>query len=156
MAHRHAAFEKHHHHHHHHEHLEYKRPNSLTTDIGLFALKKLNAMNPDLLSEQHKRLLGSSAPGVITNVMHGGLLISMAGYSTYVWSKLGLIGFVNPRAVLPLGALMGAWVGCNWVANELRDWHFSRDRAAMVKHYSNQYGANYLLDVLQPTFRLPE
>ena len=155
MAHRHAPFE-HHHHHHHHEHLEYKRPHTLTTDIGLFALKKLNAMNPEALSEHHKRLLGSSAPGPITSVIHSGLLFSMAGYSGYIWSKLGVVGFLNPRALIPLGALAGTWVGFNWVANELRELHFSPARNSMVKHYTNQYGSDYLLDILDPTFRLPE
>jgi len=156
MANRHAGFEKHHHHHHHHEHLDYKRPHILTTDIGLFALKKLNAMNPDALTEKHKRLLGSPAPGPISSLFHGGLMIAMGGYSYYVWAKLGVAGFASLRALLPLGALLGSWVGFNWVANELRELHFGPGRSAMVKHYANQYGPDYLLDILDPSFRLPE
>ena len=48
MANTHAQFEGHHHHHH-HGHVEYRRPHNIDTSLGLFALKKLNAINPEFL-----------------------------------------------------------------------------------------------------------
>ena len=82
----------------------------------------------------------------------------MAGtvsYSAYVWRNLGFKGFTRPAVAVPLGALVGGWVGYNWVANNLRELTWSSSRHKMVAKYNDQLGSKFLLDVLEPTFRLP-
>lgn len=95
----------HHHHHHHHTHYEYKRPNHITTDLGLFALKKLDAMNPDFLKVKEKRLLSSVAPGVLTHLGYSGLIFANVAYISYVWQAHGLKKFLQPKVFLPLAAM---------------------------------------------------
>ena len=80
----------------------------------------------------------------------------MTGYAAYVWRKLGTRGFIRPAVVLPLGVLMGGWVGTNFVLNDVRELTFSPARTSMVSRYTDQWGSKFLLDVLEPSFRLPE
>ena len=122
----------------------------------MFALKKLNAINPEILREQEKRLLLPSAPGVITSLIHGGLMCSAAVYTGYIWRSFGLKGFANPQAVIPLGAIIGSSIVFQWSANRLRELSLSGARKKLVTLYSDRYGSNFLLDVLEPSFRLPE
>ena len=113
-------------------------------------------MNPEILTEQDKRLLNPVAPGVITSLIHGAYLFGMTSYSAYVWRKLGVRGFFKPTAVLPLGVLLGGWTATNFVLNEAREMTFSSARSKMVQRYTDQWGSKYLLDVLEPSFRLSE
>lgn len=156
MAHQQAVFDAHHHHHHHHDHVEYRRPFELTTSLGLFALKKLNAMNPDILQESEKKLLNASAPGVISSLGHGAILFGATVYAGFVWKNLGLAGFARPVALIPLGGFAGAFVVFNWTANYLRELTLSGPRRKLISTYKDRYGASFLLDVLEPRFRLPE
>ena len=113
MAHRHATFENHHHHHHHHEHVEYRRPHSLNTDLGLFALKKLNAINPDILTEQDKRLLNPVAPGVISFLINGSLAVGTTVLAATTWARFGMGGFLKPQVAVGLVGFLGASYVCN-------------------------------------------
>jgi hypothetical protein len=110
-------------------------------------------MNPEILTEQDKRLLSPSAPGVITNLEHAIFMCTTTIFAAYAWRKVGFAGFLKPLVVLPL---VGTWVGFSWINNELRELSFSSARGKMVARYTNEYGPKFLLDVLDPTFRLPE
>jgi hypothetical protein len=156
MAHRTQKFEAHHHHHAHHDHVEYRRPFNLTTDLGCYALKKLNAINPEILRVQDKRLLQPSGPGVITHLAHGLILASLPVYAFAVWKNHGLKAFARPLVSLPLAVLFGGSYVFQNVASYCRELTFSLPRSSMVSHYKDIYGEKFLLDVLEPTFRLPE
>lgn len=156
MAHEHSVFDAHHHSHHVHQ-VEYKRPQELTTNLGLFALKKLNAMNPDILTEREKKLLRPVSPGTISCLGQGFFLVSATFYSAYIWRILGLGGIARaPLSVIPVGGLIGAGMAFNFVANYMREWTWALPRSSLVKNYSDKYGPGFLLDVLDPKFRLPE
>ena len=156
MKRQHSQFEGHHHDHHHHEHVEYRRPSKLDTNLGLFALKKLNAIDPTMLSESDKRLLQPVAPGAITYLLHGALL-STAGLYTYsAWRNIGFSFLIKRKTLIPFVALVGLAVNFQFVANyarELIPWAYAR--AALVNRSKQKYGEKFLLDVLEPTFRLP-
>lgn len=156
MNHRNQKFEAHHHHHQHHSHVEYRAPFNITTEIGLFSLKKLNAMNPDILKEKEKRLLNPSAPGVITYVAHSFLLFTTPIYAFTMWKNFGFKSFVSPKVFIPLGLLMGTSIGFQHVANYARELTFAYPRSKLVQKYKDQYGEKFLIDVLEPTFRLPK
>lgn len=156
MAHKHSIFDDHHHHHHHHEHVEYRRPFNLTTELGLFALKKLDAMNPDILREREKRLLNPSAPGVLTHVVHATLSLATPIFAYSVWRNFGAKYFLRPQVFLPLGVLVGVNIGFQNVANYMRELTLTIPRGNLVSHYKNQYGESFLLDVLDPAYRLPD
>jgi len=140
MARKTSVFDAHHHHHSHHEHLEYERPQKLTTPLGLFALKKLNAMNPDYLSEKDKRLLKPSAPGVITSVLHACLGFTVPVYAFSVWKNHGWVAFARPKILLPLIILMGANIGFQYTACGIRELWLSIPRSSMVNRYKGLHG----------------
>ena len=74
-------------------------------------------MNPEILTQHDKRLLNASAPGVLTHLVHASFAVGVTGYTTYIWRKLGVLGFARPAVVVPLAGMVGSWVGVNWVAN---------------------------------------
>ena len=128
---------------------------SLNTNLGLFALKKLNACDPELLSQREKRLLQAVAPGVISHLIYGSLLAATGWYTFYAWKNLGF-GFVaNKKTVAVLGGLIGTTYGSQVVLNYLRELTWSFSRSNLVENYKQKYGEKFLLDVLEPTFRLP-
>jgi hypothetical protein len=135
-----SKFEAHHHHHHHHKHQEYVRPEKLTTPLGLFALHKLNVMNPDILKEKEKRLLKPSAPGVITSVIHAFINLAMPLYVYSVWRNHGWAGFRQVRAVLPLAALVGINYGFQQTSSVIRELWMSGARRKMVNQYKDLNG----------------
>ena len=108
-----------HHHHHHHHHVEYKQPEQLTTELGLFALKKANAINPNFLRVREARLLEQVNPGTITYMTNIFFMLSTGAYSMYVWRGLGFKGFAS-KAVVPLVGLIGAWKATMIGYNTLR------------------------------------
>lgn len=114
-------------------------------------------MNPDILAEREKNLLKPVAPGITTNFWHGFLIASAGIYSAYVWRALGLKGIArNPLSVVPAGVFFGGAVAFDVLANYAREltWYFPRKN--MVESYKARYGDGFLLDVLDPRFRLPE
>lgn len=151
-----AQFEGHHHHHHHHKVPEYKRPAAITTPLGLFALKKLTAMNPDILSFKEKRLLKAAEPGVLTHLGYGALLLTFPFYVIPVYRNFGLKAFLRPQVGAPLVGLIAATIAFQPLANYCRESLWSVPRRKLVEKYKDRWGEEYLLDVLNPTFRLPE
>ena len=121
MAHQHAPFEAHHHHHHHHEHVEYHRPETLNTNLGLYSLKKLNAMNPDILKESEKRLLQPSAPGVLTSLVHGAFIFGATGYTAYIYRYLGGRAFLRPNVLLPYGVIAAGMIVFQSFSSKIRE-----------------------------------
>lgn len=153
----------HHHHghgHHHddhgkHEHKqsEFKRPEKLTTSLGLYALKKLEAINPTFLTVRESRLLQPVTPGPITYFINAGFYISAGLYGAYLWRTRGIRGF-GTLAVLPFAGLIAGRYITNEGLSYLRDFFYFNQRKAMVNSYAGKYGEDFLLDVLNPSFRL--
>lgn len=113
-------------------------------------------MNPDILTEREKKLLKPVGPGITTNFWHGFLVATATVYSAYLWRSLGLKGIIrNPLSVIPSGVLIGGAIGFDIFANYIRELTWIIPRRNMVKSYSAKYGENFLLDVLDPKFRLP-
>jgi hypothetical protein len=108
--------------------------------LGLFALKKLNAMNPGYLREKDKRLLNPSAPGVISHLIHGLFLVSIPVYAYSVWSNHGAKAFLRPAVALPLGALFTTSYLFQRVANYMRELTLGPARKNMVAFYKDQLG----------------
>jgi hypothetical protein len=120
--------------------VEYRRPFNIDTNLGLFALKKINAMNPEYLREKDKRLLNPSAPGVITHLVHGFLLASIPIYGYNVWRNFGVKAFLRPVVALPLGVLFGTSIAFQNVSNYVRELTLSSSRKSMVSYYKDQLG----------------
>ena len=77
-------------------------------------------------------------------------------YTAYIWRSFGLKGFANPQAVIPLAGIAGSFLAVQWTANRLREFSLSGARSKLVSQYTDRYGSKFLLDVLEPSFRLPE
>jgi len=73
--------------------------------LGLYALKKLNAINPRFLTVREARLLEPVTPGPLTYYSVFGWYLATGLYGTYLWRTKGLRGFAS-LSVLPLLALM--------------------------------------------------
>ena len=101
-----SSYEGHHHHHSHHT-TKYVPPKSLNNGLALFALKKLNAIDPDFLTVKEKRLLQAVAPGIISYILNFGFLASQGLYTIYIWRGFGLRGLFGFK-ILPLAGLLGA------------------------------------------------
>jgi len=114
----------------------------------LFALKKLNAINPEFLQESEKRLLQPVAPGAITHLGYGGLLAGSAWYAFYAWRTVGLVNMLQPKTMIPLAVLLGSLVGFQVVSNYAREVQWTLPRSNLVDKYKQQYGEKFLLDVL--------
>ena len=142
-----------HHHEHHHSTVQYQRPKQLTTPIGLYALKKLNAIEPNLLTVREKRLLEPVVPGFLSYLIYGGFLAVMGGYTAVVFRSHGYQGLIS-KAMLPVIALGVSMKGTEYGLNYGREMLYSRQRNALVENYKKRLGENYLLDVLDPKFRL--
>ena len=124
----------HHHHRHHHDHVEYEQPEKLTTELGLYALKKINTIDPRFMKANDTRLLQQVNPGPITYLVNAGFMLSASGYGFYVWRTLGVRGFAS-LAVLPLAVLVGARkVSLNGL-NIAREKLYSAEREEMVNRY---------------------
>jgi hypothetical protein len=115
-----SQFDGHHHHHHHHEHVEYRRPFNIDTNLGLFALKKLNVMNPDILKEKEKVLLKAVAPGAITHIVQGCYILSTSTFLYYTWNNFGFRGFARPQAIIGLGGVVVSYIAFQKAANYIR------------------------------------
>lgn len=135
-----SVFDAHHHHHSHHAHVEYKRPEKLTTPLGLYALKKINAMNPDYLTETEKKLLKPSAPGVISGLGQGLLTLTVPAYVLTVWNNQGWVAFKQPKVLLPLAVLFGAQYGFQYFANIFRELQQYSSRKKLVNRYVSLHG----------------
>lgn len=79
--------------------------------------------------------------------------LSIAGYVAYVWRSLGWKGFAS-KAAIPLAALIVGHRATMYGVNFIREGVFSFHRSQMVEKYTNQYGAEFLLNALNPSFRL--
>ena len=120
-----GSFRGHHHHHHHaHSKVAYQRPKTLDTNLGLFALKKLTAMNPRLLTMSERRLLQPVAPGFLTYFSYATMLSIMSGYGVYIWRGYGYKAFVS-KPVLPLIGLAVAYKGTMYGINFVREQLFN-------------------------------
>lgn len=113
-------------------------------------------MNPEILRESDKRLLNPSGPGVITHLGHGLIIAAVPIYAFTIWKDFGLKVFLRPVLALPIGVLVGLSVVFQNVANYCRELTFELPRSRMVSHYKDIYGEKFLIDVLEPSFRLPE
>ena len=108
------------------------------------------------MPQKDKRLLNAAAPGVISNLIHSSFAIGTCGYAVYVWKNLGLLGFARPAVTLPLFGIVGTWMTTNYVTNYIRELQWTSSRSKMVSLYKDQWGEKFLLDVLEPSFRLPQ
>lgn len=148
-----------HHHHHHahhghgHEQHEFQVPEKLTTGLGLYALKKLNAINPHLLSVRESRLLEPVTPGPITYFITGAWYLATGVVGVHLWRTKGLKGFAS-LSVLPLLGLIAAKHVTLHTVNYVREQTYSLDRKRLVTDYVEKYGEQFLLNVLHPAFRL--
>ena len=99
--------------------------------MGLYALKKINAINPNFLRVREARLLQQVNPGTITYMTNIFFLLSTGAYSMYVWRGLGFKGFMG-KAALPLIGIVGAWKGSMIGFNWLREEYYASDRKELV------------------------
>lgn len=84
--------------------------------MGLFALKKLNAIEPKYLNVREKRLLGPVAPGFISYMIYGVFFVSIGGYTTYVFRSFGYKGLAS-KAMIPALALIGGYKAVDYALN---------------------------------------
>jgi hypothetical protein len=99
--------------------------------LGLYALKKLNAIEPMYLSVREKRLLQPVAPGFISYLIYGTFFVGMGGYSTYVFKSLGYKGFVS-KAMIPVAGLAVGYKAVEYGLNWGRELLFASDRSELV------------------------
>jgi len=113
-------------------------------------------MNPDILTEHEKRLLQPAAPGILTNLIHGLLIFSAPAYAFSVWTNHGIKTLIRPTAFLPLAAIVGGDFVFQRVSSSARELLWGQSRADLVNSYKARWGEDYLLDSLNPVFRLPD
>lgn len=104
FQHKYGSFDGHHAHGS-HATAKYVAPKTLNNSLTLFALKKLNAMDPNFLTHKEKRLLQAVSPGIISYTLNFGFLASQFGYVIYIWRGFGvrqLLGF----KILPVFGLL--------------------------------------------------
>jgi hypothetical protein len=77
----------------------------------------------------------------------------MGGYSAYVFRFHGYQGLIS-RAMLPVVVLGVGFKAVEYGINFGRELLFSRHRGDLVQKYKNKLGESYLLDVLDPSFRI--
>lgn len=82
--------------------------------------------------------------------------MATSGFALSVWRREGSRGFVRPQVAVTCGALFGSIFTFQFVANYFREFTLAWPRRNMVNRYRDLYGEKYLLDVLDPNFRLPE
>lgn len=128
-------------------------PEKLNTGLGLYALKKLNAINPRFLSVRESRLLEPVTPGPITYFITGAWYIVTGVVGVHLWRTKGLRGFAS-LSVLPLLGLIAAKHVTLHTVNYIREQSYSLDRKRLVQDYTEKLGEQYLLNVLHPAFRL--
>lgn len=116
-------------------------------------MKKLNAIEPKYLNVHEKRLLQPVAPGFISYMIYGVFYASIGGYSAYVFRSFGYKGLVS-KAMIPALALFAGYKAVDYGLNIGRELLFSRQRSELVEKYKRKLGKEYLLDVLDPEFRL--
>ena len=116
-------------------------------------MKKLNAIEPSYLSVREKRLLNPVAPGFISYLIYGTFAGSMSVYSAYLFRTMGYQGFAT-KAVAPVIVIGVAYKAVEYGLNAGRELLFSRQRKNLVEKYQRKFGPNYLLDILDPAFRL--
>jgi hypothetical protein len=121
--------------------------------LGLYALKKLNAIEPMYLSVREKRLLQPVAPGFISYVIYGTFFGSMSVYTAYVFRSLGYKGLVS-KAIIPVAGFAVGYKVVEYGLNWGREFLYAGERSELVEKYKNRLGKEYLLDVLEPGFRL--
>ena len=113
-------------------------------------------MNPDILKSNEKYLLKSAEPGALTHILHGFTLLLVPAYFLPVYRNFGMKGFLRPKVTAPLFGLIGLNIVLQPIANRFRESLWSGSRERLVENYKEKWGEEYLLDVLNPTFRLPE
>jgi len=85
-------------------------------------------------------LLQPVAPGVITHLAYGGLMLATGWYAFYSWKTLGYSFVMNPKTVIGVGALVGANYAAQIVFNYGREFLWSFDRSKLVGKYKQKYG----------------
>lgn len=125
----------------------------MTTPIGLYALKKLNAIEPSYLTVREKRLLNPVAPGFISYLIYGSFMAGMGVYTAYVFRSFGYKGLISKAMIPAVGIAVGYKV-VEFGLNYGRELLFAKQRGDLVEKYRNRLGKDYLLDVLDPSFRL--
>lgn len=128
-----------HHHHHHHHHVDYIEPKELTTELGLFALKKINAIDPTFLRASEVRLFDQVNPGPITYLINGTFLLTAGAYIHYVLRGLGPKAFLSKPA-LPLLALVCVWKPTMLLLNYSRESLYGPQRRKLVNKYVESHG----------------
>lgn len=113
-------------------------------------------MNPDILKEKEKILLNAAAPGAITHLLQGFFIVASSSYSYYTWNNFGFKGFLRAPAVIGLGGLFASYFAFQKVSNYMREMTFAIPRRNLVNDYKEKYGEKFLIDVLDPNFRLPD
>lgn len=94
----------------------------------MFALKKLNAIEPKYLNVKEKRLLQPVAPGFISYMIYGVFFASMGGYTTYVFKSFGYKGLVS-KAMIPVVALGVGYKAVEYGLNWGRELLFAKQRS---------------------------
>lgn len=77
-------------------------------------------MNPDVLRQQDKKLLNPSAPGVITHLIYGAILVATSAYTLYAWRIHGIKFLAKPKLLIPLAGVFGVNFVFQEVANRCR------------------------------------
>lgn len=113
-------------------------------------------MNPDILKEKEKILLNAAGPGPITHLIHGFFIVSTTTLSYYTWNNFGFKGFLRAPAVVGLGGLCVSYLAFQKISNYMREMTFALPRRNLVNDYKEKYGEKFLIDVLDPNFRLPD
>ena len=125
----------------------------MNNDLALFALKKLTAMNPKLLKISERRLLQPVAPGFLSYFAYGSMLSILGSYTVYSWRGFGYKMFIS-KPVVPLIGLYVAFKGSMYGINFVREQLYGPERRRLAEHYRNEFGDEYLLEVLNPAFKL--
>ena len=79
--------------------------------------------------------------------------MATGSYSYYLWRTRGLKGFASIAAI-PIAALVGTRLATNEGLSYVRDYLFYFQRKELVRNYTEKYGEKFLLNVLNPAFRL--
>ncbi|CAM6002618.1 unnamed protein product [Sphagnum balticum] len=138
MAHKHQIFASHHHEHH-HGHTDFLRPHSIDTNLGLYALKKLNTINQDILTEREAiaeaQRTRSDQPLALEWLDRPEWELHLLHLEKF-WGKKVPAASV---AVIALG-LYGSLVAFEHGSNFLRELLWTGGRSRLVNKYKNLYG----------------
>jgi hypothetical protein len=143
-----------HHHSHHHKksNIQYKAPEQLNKGLALYAIKKLSVLDPHM-PQKDQRIINPVRPGVLSWMAVMGAYGTTALWGIYVWRTLGFKGFLG-KGGLVFAGLWGASLASIRVCDELREMSAWWRRSKLVNKYRSKYGDEYLLQVLDPSFRL--